>query len=211
MLQRPDIDTTLKDNEGYTAFDLYNSTIEGTKPDPDDPDAELFMWGANLCVLSRLRSDWSRYSFPPFRNATLGFSDGNNRSHPDQIVIQPKEHSSYPTWQDKFFPIRVRQVGMSKLHTIVVTSESGNNAGGGNLRVCGFGSGGRLVSNPFVSAHGMILKIIFLQTRTVASPPCSAICAFSSPVACILIFRPDHESCCRPGSHARADKVGRGV
>lgn len=56
LLQRPDIDTTLKDNEGYTAFDLYNSTIEGTKPHPNDQDAELFMWGANLYVVSRLSS-----------------------------------------------------------------------------------------------------------------------------------------------------------
>jgi hypothetical protein len=153
-----------------------------------------------------------RYLFPPFRNATLGFSDGNNRSHPDQIVIQPKEHSSYSTWQDRFFPIRVRQVGMSKLHTIIVTSESGNNAGGGNLRVCGFGSGGRLVSSIFVSStHDSILKMIFLQTRTVASPPYSAIRTLSTSVACILVVRPDYERCCRPGPHARTDKVGRGV
>ncbi|KAF8628077.1 hypothetical protein AX15_004108 [Amanita polypyramis BW_CC] len=132
LLQRPDIDLALKDYEGYTAFDLYNSTVEGTKPDTNDLDAELFMWGTNV-------------------NATLGFSDGNNRSHPDQIVIQPKDYVSFPepgpTLRDRLSPIRVRQVGMSKLHTVVVTSESTGNAGGGNLRMCGFGSGGRSVLN----------------------------------------------------------------
>ncbi|KIL60845.1 hypothetical protein M378DRAFT_130290 [Amanita muscaria Koide BX008] len=139
LLQRPDIDVTLKDYEGYSAFDLYNSTIEGTKPDQNDPDADLFMWGTNV-------------------NATLGFSDGNNRSHPDQIVLQPKEYASFPpegpTVWDSFSPIHVRQVGMSKLHTVVVTSEGSSvcnidNVGGGNLRVCGLGSSGRLGLSPF--------------------------------------------------------------
>ncbi|KAK2467695.1 hypothetical protein APHAL10511_000289 [Amanita phalloides] len=133
LLQRPDIGTSIKDNEGYTAFDLYNSTVEGTNPDPSDPDALLFMWGANA-------------------NATLGFADGNNRSHPDQIVIQPKDYISFPppgpTLHDRFSPIHVRQVSMSKLHTVVVTSEPGDGntqaTGGGNLRLCGFGSSGRL-------------------------------------------------------------------
>jgi inhibitor of Bruton tyrosine kinase len=48
LLQRPDIDTSLKDYEGYTAFDLYNSTVEGTKP-TTSPDGlyDLFTWGAN--------------------------------------------------------------------------------------------------------------------------------------------------------------------
>jgi inhibitor of Bruton tyrosine kinase len=38
----------LKDLEGYTAFDLYNSTVEHTKPTPSpDGFADLFTWGAN--------------------------------------------------------------------------------------------------------------------------------------------------------------------
>jgi hypothetical protein len=50
LLQRSDIDTSLKDLEGYTAFDLYNSTMNGTKPDAKDVNAELFTWGANRRV-----------------------------------------------------------------------------------------------------------------------------------------------------------------
>lgn len=46
LLQRSDIDITLKDYEGYTAFDLYNSTVEGTKPGGDD-GLDLFTWGTN--------------------------------------------------------------------------------------------------------------------------------------------------------------------
>ena len=51
LLQRSDIDTSLKDLEGYTAFDLYNSTMSGTKPDAKDVNAELFTWGG---VIGRL-------------------------------------------------------------------------------------------------------------------------------------------------------------
>jgi len=47
LLQRADVDTSLKDLEGYTAFDLYNSTVNDTKPDARDLKAELFTWGTN--------------------------------------------------------------------------------------------------------------------------------------------------------------------
>lgn len=50
LLQRPDIDPSLKDLEGYTPFDLYNSTLNGTKPSLDDKRAELFTWGTNRFV-----------------------------------------------------------------------------------------------------------------------------------------------------------------
>lgn len=45
------MDTSLKDFEGYTAFDLYNSTLKNTKPPQYDDfsQAELFTWGANRC------------------------------------------------------------------------------------------------------------------------------------------------------------------
>ncbi|RDB25530.1 BTB/POZ domain-containing protein 1 [Hypsizygus marmoreus] len=123
LLQRSDTDRTLQDLEGYTAFDLYNSTLNGTKPSPDKPYAELYTWGTN-------------------RNAALGLGDGGDRVHPDQVVIQQKDDAlglGKRNLVSRFSPILVRQIQMSKLHTAVITSESG-----GNLRLCGFGSGGRL-------------------------------------------------------------------
>ncbi|KAG2012110.1 ankyrin repeat domain-containing protein 28 [Coprinopsis cinerea AmutBmut pab1-1] len=123
LLQRSDIDISLKDWEGYTAFDLYNSTINGTNPDSRQLNAELFTWGAN-------------------RNAALGLGDGNDRSHPDQVIIPGKgnpEDLKDNKLTERFIPISIRQIQMSKLHTAIVTSEES-----GNLRVCGFGSGGRL-------------------------------------------------------------------
>ncbi|KAG6840585.1 hypothetical protein C0991_005725 [Blastosporella zonata] len=123
LLQRSDTDRTLQDLEGYTAFDLYNSTLNGTKPRRDAPYGELYTWGAN-------------------RNAALGFADGGDRLHPDQVNIQKKDtdiDAEISHLVSRFFPVYVRQVQMSKLHTAVITSESG-----GNLRLCGLGSGGRL-------------------------------------------------------------------
>ncbi|KAF8071818.1 hypothetical protein FPV67DRAFT_1482821 [Lyophyllum atratum] len=123
LLQRPDTDRSLQDLEGYTAFDLYNSTLNGTKPSADAPYADLYTWGAN-------------------RNAALGFADGGDRAHPEQIIIHKKEgniQAEKAHLVSRFFPLYVRHVQMSKLHTAIITSE-----GEGNLRLCGFGSGGRL-------------------------------------------------------------------
>ncbi|KAJ7461488.1 hypothetical protein FB451DRAFT_1404722 [Mycena latifolia] len=125
LLQRPDIDISLKDLEGHTAFDLYNSTIYGTAP-THALHAELHTWGVN-------------------RNAALGLVDSGDRAHPDQVSI-PKEEPE-PSSIARFSPLLARQIQMSKLHTgehrsrapLVVTSESK-----ANLRMCGFGSGGRL-------------------------------------------------------------------
>lgn len=46
LLQRPETDVQLKDYEGYTAFDLYNSTVEGTSPERDVP-GDVYTWGTN--------------------------------------------------------------------------------------------------------------------------------------------------------------------
>ncbi|KAH8091681.1 hypothetical protein BXZ70DRAFT_952850 [Cristinia sonorae] len=120
LLQRTDVDCNLKDLEGYRAFDLYNSTVHGTKPEAS-PRTDLFTWGAN-------------------RNAALGLGDGDDRVYPDQVVIErvPKVAEEDPL-DMRFEPVRVKQAVISKLHTAVVTNEPR-----ANVRLCGFGSGGRL-------------------------------------------------------------------
>ncbi|KAI0675984.1 hypothetical protein C8Q78DRAFT_963164 [Trametes maxima] len=122
LLQRQDIDSSLRDIEGYTPFDLYNSTIEGTKPmeNSDERGEELFTWGSN-------------------RNAALGVGDGDDRAFPESISLRISPVPETEPIDSRFTPIRVRQIVMSRLHTVIVTDEPRN-----NLRVCGFGSGGRL-------------------------------------------------------------------
>lgn len=125
----------IKDYEGYTAFDVYNSTVDGTKPLPDrhprDPidssiarvPADLFTWGTN-------------------RNASLGLGDANDRTHPDHVVLRPQGSctpSQERPYLDDLRPVQVLGIEMSKLHTTVITAEIKS-----NLRSCGFSSGGRL-------------------------------------------------------------------
>lgn len=102
LLQRSDLDVSLKDSEGYTAFDLYNSTVEGTKPrSVEDAKlrADLFTWGAN-------------------RNAALGHGDADDRAAPDQVTLEPAQsRSDDAAVEERFGSVHVRQVVMSKLHT----------------------------------------------------------------------------------------------
>jgi len=134
----------VKDYEGYTAFDVYNSTVDGTKPLPDrhprDPidssiarvPADLYTWGTN-------------------RNASLGLGDASNRTHPDHVVLRPLEASTpgQPRHNlDDLRPVPVLGVEMSKLHTTVITAEAKS-----NVRSCGFASGGRLGPATATTSH----------------------------------------------------------
>ena len=50
LVARNDVNLELKDHEGYTAFDLYNSTVEGTVPPTGpyvDQKRDLFIWGTH--------------------------------------------------------------------------------------------------------------------------------------------------------------------
>ena len=118
---------TIRDSEGNTAIDLYNSTVNNTKPSAvctrphvvgtrRTAITELYTWGAN-------------------RNATLGLGDGNDRVHPEHVQLYP----AVKTKTSSQLPSTIVQVEMSKLHTVVVTDDPTN-----NVRVCGFGLGGRL-------------------------------------------------------------------
>jgi inhibitor of Bruton tyrosine kinase len=57
-MQRSDIDIELRDSEGFTAFDLYNSTVEGAAFDRfsvpyhrgDEFETDLLTWGGNRWV-----------------------------------------------------------------------------------------------------------------------------------------------------------------
>lgn len=117
LLQRSDVELDLKDLEGYRAFDLYNSTVEHTKP--EEGSGILYTWGAN-------------------RNASLGLGDPDDRQFPDQVSLERPATATSDSLEARFRPVYVERVIMAKLHTGVVTDESRN-----NLRLCGFGSGGR--------------------------------------------------------------------
>ncbi|ETW78515.1 hypothetical protein HETIRDRAFT_324419 [Heterobasidion irregulare TC 32-1] len=129
LLQRADIDTALTDLEGYRAFDLYNTTVEATKPvihsgsDGNSSTVQLFTWGAN-------------------RNAALGHGDSGDRHNPEHVSLRRHHEGDHYDKDSVSFaldPPSVRQVEMSRLHTVVVTNEPR-----ANIRLCGFASTGRL-------------------------------------------------------------------
>lgn len=124
LLCRDDIDTRLKDHEGFTPFDVFNSTVDGTNPLPDpigiNPSnpgrVELFSWGSN-------------------RNYSLGFASDSERAIPERVHLKREEGGRGFA---AFEPLRVKDISMARLHTGIVTDERKN-----NIRLCGFGTGGR--------------------------------------------------------------------
>lgn len=90
------------------------------------------------------------------RNAALGLGDSNDRVHPDHVVVLKRDAPllASRTLEERFRPVKVRSVSMSKLHTgsrfnvrfsalvnvyaVILTDEPRD-----NVRLCGFGSGGR--------------------------------------------------------------------
>jgi polynucleotide 5'-kinase involved in rRNA processing len=50
----------------------------------------------------------------------LGLGDGNDRAYPDQVVIPSRDNVARQlskTLDERFSPVQVRHVSMSKLHT----------------------------------------------------------------------------------------------
>ncbi|KAG8221195.1 hypothetical protein J3R82DRAFT_2760 [Butyriboletus roseoflavus] len=155
LLKRTDTDTSIKDIEGYTAFDLYNSTVRTANPTSlEDGYADLLTWGAN-------------------RNAALGLGDSNDRTHPDHVVIRQKDTPlpASRTLEERFRPIKARDISMSKLHTVILTDEPRD-----NVRLCGFGSGGRLgpfshtlyTPTPIAISSHCIVSVALGQDHTLA-------------------------------------------
>ncbi|WVQ71777.1 hypothetical protein IAR50_001318 [Cryptococcus sp. DSM 104548] len=153
LLMRNDIDTSLKDTEGMTAYDLYNGTVNGTNPSPGDDGTDLFVWGVN-------------------RNFALGTGDTTDKAFPDPIHLQTQAQAAgREEPSQRFDLVGVQNVVMSKFHTGVITTESR-----GNLSLCGFGANGRLgrsvhsqlVLTPMPDLQATIIKIALGQDHTLA-------------------------------------------
>jgi hypothetical protein len=131
LLQRDDIDTSLKDFEGYRAFDVYNTTVEETMPSKCNTlnGLELYTWGSNRYVqystvhgLAIFLPSFSHSNRVYPRNASLGHGDTDDRTHPEQVVLRHHEQVGGDTKarDDISFtlqPALVRDVQMSRLHT----------------------------------------------------------------------------------------------
>ncbi|PKI82340.1 hypothetical protein MVES1_003487 [Malassezia vespertilionis] len=139
LLQRPDVDTSLRDHEGFAPFDLYNLTVRGTHPSAEDATdgMDLFVWGAN-------------------RNYTLGLGRHDDNTLPERVKLRRPETQAQsvqdldkcmdylargdaqPVPGARFTRPRVHDIVMSKWHSVVVTNERR-----ANVYVCGIGTQAR--------------------------------------------------------------------
>ncbi|OZJ04633.1 hypothetical protein BZG36_02028 [Bifiguratus adelaidae] len=148
LLERPDLNIAIKDHDGNTAFDLLNSTIEGTNPSlenkvapkarPLQPNDLADMLPETEHVADRLSNSHTElYTWGANANYVLGQSDSDNRAYPERVVVASKSQSS--SFVMNRSQTSVVNVEMAKLHTAAITSDDMD-----NLFLCGFGNGGRL-------------------------------------------------------------------
>ncbi|KAJ9118635.1 hypothetical protein QFC22_003855 [Naganishia vaughanmartiniae] len=171
LLERADTDLGIKDTEGLTAMDLWNSSCAGTNPpETGAKGTDLYTWGSN-------------------RNCTLGLPDSADRALPERVNLLTKlqarlrsdsenfvsssksgtQHRSASESDDsesgrddhsqaddalraKFDQVGVKQIAMSKFHTAILTTESR-----GNLSLSGVsGSVSRLGQRGVHSQYALV-------------------------------------------------------
>lgn len=111
----------VSDLESNTAFDVYNSTVSGVNPAQHD----------------NIRGGSDFFSFGSNANHTLGVSDADDRAYPERILVKRPVVAGEKI--NKFREQRIRDVFMSKYHTLVLTTDASM-----NLYSCGFDKNGRL-------------------------------------------------------------------
>ena len=139
-----------KDKEGFSPFDVLNSTVIGTNPPAFEPAtgcSEVYMFGSN-------------------RNNNLGFQDGNDKALPSRIHIARtnKKQANETRFLKDSFSLQYKDVVISRFHTAVITNEEAP-----NIYVCGFGSGGRLGLGDQDS------QMLLTPVRALADSPCIAV------------------------------------
>jgi len=126
LLENANIDTRIRDYEGLTAFDLYNTTVPGTCPRPEDArdGGELFVWGGN-------------------RNYNLGLGHANDHGLAERIKLPPPVVGASARAGSRFDRPLIRDMSFSRWHTVVATNEAR-----ANVYVCGIGAHGRMGRMP---------------------------------------------------------------
>ncbi|KFY13732.1 hypothetical protein V492_03065 [Pseudogymnoascus sp. VKM F-4246] len=92
----------IKDYEGNSAFDVYNSTIARRTlhpvevsvqvKDPDDSDSDYAEAPDNDSQLYNSIDGDEFYAFGSNKNLTLGFGDEDDRQHPEKITLKRPDH-----------------------------------------------------------------------------------------------------------------------
>lgn len=137
LLQREDIDLTIKDWEGLRAFELYSLTVRDVFP--RYPEAAARNGKVDYAAVSNgtKLGGTELYSWGSNTNYVLGHRDPDNRTNPDRVPLDLESHRTNFIMQRP--NVKIESVQMSKYHTAVITDEPTR-----NLLICGFGRGGRL-------------------------------------------------------------------
>ncbi|KAK6361498.1 hypothetical protein TWF730_005222 [Orbilia blumenaviensis] len=145
----------IKDREGNSPFELFESTIKGeatkhgVKPDTTDEfdfDDSSDVGGIELEELDLEVGEFKgeylgdeAFIWGSNKNVSLGFSDGDNRQFPERMPIPRPSSGGSQDALVTLAPTYVKDVQLAKFHSAMITTASSN-----NLYVCGHGQGGRL-------------------------------------------------------------------
>ena len=141
---------SLRDRNKDTPFQLLNSiTNLNFKPwnaDEHAPGTELFTFGSNA-------------------NHVLGFADSDDRSNPEMVKLRREKAVDARSPREKFNPVRIIDVQISKLHSAVITDDRAD-----NLLICGVPRGGRLgLGNSSMSTQFTFTRIPGLKREHIIS------------------------------------------
>jgi alpha-tubulin suppressor-like RCC1 family protein len=134
-----------KDRNKETPFELFEGIRESKQPDDiydttnekdiiDNEDVDE----AHEGIYDTRMPTYRMFTFGSNANHTLGFADQDNRAKPEMVRIRrPPQPSSPP--RIRFQPISIKDVKISKMHTLVTTHDPA-----ANLYVCRVPRGGRI-------------------------------------------------------------------
>lgn len=180
ILAREDTDLSVKDFEGNTALDLYNSTIDDTKPSarvvlPDmahKSDGDLYSFSKSGILNSDeshgLAGGTEVFTWGYNTNYVLGQRDSDNRSRPDKVHLNLVSQQLPQVLRRPEYVIT--SITMSKFHSAIITSEPDQ-----NLLICGFG-GARLglgnedtqfLFKPVASINGHVATVALGRDHTI--------------------------------------------
>jgi alpha-tubulin suppressor-like RCC1 family protein len=171
-----------KDHEGYSPFDLYNSTIalrdlkQSMDPDGSDDTSESgasdnddYDLAKSVAALDTVTDGEEVFMFGSNKNLSLGVGDEDDRQFPERILLQRPAHLLRRFFEEyleeaqddpafaaqaaladpsdldqipaltKHRPLRIHDAVLSKLHTVILTSDPIS-----NMYICGVGRSGRL-------------------------------------------------------------------
>ncbi|KAI8069216.1 hypothetical protein BC940DRAFT_298179 [Gongronella butleri] len=165
LLQRTDLNTSLRDWEGYQPTELFDLTIQDTHPKvrviqhhPQHTRQQHARKNAAFDMEMPLTGTHSEggtdlYTWGVNTSYVLGHLDLEKRSRPEKVSLHLMDSQQTPNITQRA-PYIIEAVAMSKFHTAVLTSDPLY-----NLLICGFGRGGRLGNGKESDAQMLLTPI----------------------------------------------------